>query len=241
MYHPAPVIPSLLTVADLSVSPESDPMADTLTGSVAIGANRLVLDHILLPHVEVAIWTRQPPSSVQDALLHWAQSASGPVQWRWPAPSTAWTALLAQLPAAVATWLEQDVQRLVLDMARWSQRRQLTVSLGPIAHDHCTRFHIDWLHMRLLCTYVGAGTQWIADADVRREALQLPLGPEGRQPGLLEPHGVVQQAAAGQVLVAKGHGHPHQLGGWVHRSPRVEDPSHPRVVLVVSAMAKEAL
>jgi hypothetical protein len=48
-------------------------------------------------------------------------------------------------------------------------------------------------------------------------------------------------ASAGEVLVAKGHGHPHQVSGLVHRSPRVADPSTPRVVLIISAMPHEVL
>ncbi len=226
-----------LVSAATSTPPSDTPYSDT----VATGPDRSALDAILLPHIELAIWSRQTPTDVQAALLQWAKTASGPVQWRWPAPNAAWMELLAALPPAVATWLEADVHRLVHDMSRWSQRRQLTVVLGPIAHDHCTRFHVDWLPLRLLCTYVGPGTQWIANADVCREALPLPIGPQGHQAGLLQSDGAIQVASAGEVLVAKGHGHPHQVSGLVHRSPRVADPSTPRVVLIISAMPHEVL
>lgn len=80
----------------------------------------------------------------------------------------------------------------------------------------CPRFHVDRVGLRLLCTWMGEGTEWLADEDVIREEL-------GHQPGgwgeVRRPGAPIQRMDPFAVGVFKGEGWPGNAGrGAVHRS-----------------------
>lgn len=74
----------------------------------------------------------------------------------------------------------------------------------------CPRFHVDHIPLRLLCTYLGPGTQWLDEA---KAGCAARIGDRDR-------HGVVRQAEPGDLVLLKGDGwHENEGGGAVHRSP----------------------
>lgn len=202
----------------------------------AYGDSREVLQEVGAPDVTVAVWSRTIPPDVQAGLAAWAAAEPEPLVWHWPLQGPRWSDVLSALTPDAAAWLQADVERWVRDMARWSQRHHLAVRLGWVTDATCPRFHVDWLPLRLLCTYVGPGTEWIAPEDANCAALQAPAGADGLQVGLLRTGAAVRRAGAGEVLVGKGRGHPHRVCGFVHRSPAIPHRNLARVVLVISAM-----
>ena len=86
----------------------------------------------------------------------------------------------------------------------------MAVRLDVVDTDACRRFHADYVPLRLLCTYVGPGTQWHRCDRADR----------------------VEQLAAGEVAIFKGRDalDPPVL---LHRSPPISRTGERRLLLVL--------
>jgi hypothetical protein len=95
--------------------------------------------------------------------------------------------------------------------------RSVGIRMTATRRRECPRFHVDRVGLRLLCTWMGEGTEWLAQEDVVREQL-------GHQPGgwaeVQRPGALVHSMDPFAVGVFKGEGWPGNAGrGAVHRSP----------------------
>jgi hypothetical protein len=100
-----------------------------------------------------------------------------------------------------------------------------------LADDGCRRFHVDHTRLRLLCTYRGPGTEWLAHDQVDRQALA------AHQPNdAILRHGQPRHLEPFWVGVLKGERFPGNAGrGLVHRSPPVADTGTTRVLVCLDA------
>lgn len=104
--------------------------------------------------------------------------------------------------------------------------RAVTLRLETLHDDGCRRFHVDRVHLRLLCTYLGPGTEWLTEDQVDREALATHLPNEAILRG-----GVPQRLEPFQVAILKGERYPGAAGrGQVHRSPPIAAAGTARVL-----------
>ena len=78
--------------------------------------------------------------------------------------------------AASMEALAEDIQMLVNLFCGISDASHARIRLGRIENDACRLFHADSLHMRMLCTYAGPGTEWLDSDNARHEE----LGSRGR-------------------------------------------------------------
>ena len=132
-----------------------------------------------------------------------------------------------ELPFAVndipggTEWIE-DV-RLQLSMYReLLDTERVGVRLATLAAPMCPRFHVDHVPCRLISTYGGPGTEWLADAIVDRSTFEPILG---TAPRAVAPFGVALFKGT-----AWGEG---GTSGIVHRSP----PTHePRLLLTLDSV-----
>lgn len=109
---------------------------------------------------------------------------------------------------------------------------RLRVQLGVLDSRKCPRFHVDNVGVRLLCTYAGEGTEWIAERDLDRERLRSCAVDEAPL-----RRGAVQQVQRFDVLTMKGSAWPgNRAHGAVHRSPAASSVT-PRLVLTIDAAA----
>ncbi|HEY8067041.1 MAG TPA: DUF1826 domain-containing protein [Methylosinus sp.] len=65
-------------------------------------------------------------------------------------------------PAWLADWLVDDVMRLANFYREATRAGEIRVRLETIADDACRLFHVDFVRFRLVTTYRGPGTQWLA-------------------------------------------------------------------------------
>jgi hypothetical protein len=86
---------------------------------------------------------------------------------------------------------------------------RIKVLEGPM----CPRFHVDKVPCRMLKTYAGPATEWIAHEQVDSDAVRAGHP----QPTL--PGGHIQQLATGAWSLLKGGTWDGDFGGVVHRSP----------------------
>jgi hypothetical protein len=137
-----------------------------------------------------------------------------------------------------------DTPLLAADVAFWVEvLMELTgasgagVRLARVESALCPRFHVDRVVLRVVLAYVGSGTEYLLDEDVDRRWLgHAARGAPDAESGLIRPHGAVQRADEGAVVLLKGEAWAGNEGrGAVHRSPPAS-PDAPRLVLTIDPM-----
>jgi hypothetical protein len=125
------------------------------------------------------------------------------------------------LPGAAApARFQRELEGVVELFADLFGSERLGLRLGTLDAPMCPRFHVDRVGVRLLCTYVGAGTEYLEDAEVRREGLGVAAPGGSVTEGAARPSAVVRQVAPFSVVLLKGEAWPDNEGrGAVHRSP----------------------
>lgn len=201
------------------------------------------LASIATPHVNACIFRRSLPLVLERALR--ARVRELPPDHACHGHDAIATASRfaheAGLEAQASALFCRDVHRLATAFSAALDRTSLSVRLDVISTDKCRRFHADYKHVRLLCTYVGPGTEWVEERDLDREALRLRDAPDGstfeRTNARIVPDPLaIHRANPGDVLLLKGESYPGNRGrGAVHRSPPIERAKHDtrRLVLTV--------
>ena len=183
----------------------------------------------------IAIWQRPVDTSVQEQAATLLSSrplalrlSLTPVQLA----EDVSTALIASCAAlSRRSVLLQDIQRLAGHFAAiastLSTARAFTLRLETLEGEGCRRFHVDRVQLRLLCTYLGPGTEWLAADQVDRAALA------GHRPNeAIVRWGEPQRLEPFWVAILKGELYPGAAGrGQVHRSPPMAVPGTPRLLL----------
>lgn len=111
--------------------------------------------------------------------------------------------------------LRDDVAGLLELFATLTGAEAIGLRLNTLDQAIRPRLHVDRLALRLTCAYQGSGTEFLENADVRREN----LGPGGQTVGPVE---AIQRADKFDVCLLKGELWPENSGrGAAHRSPDV--------------------
>lgn len=112
-------------------------------------------------------------------------------------------------------WLIEDIAALADTFAAVMAAPYLRLRLSPVDTNACSRFHIDALTARLICTYRGTGTQYGISVD-------------GGQPDR------IITVATGTPIVLRGTNWPEiPASDLLHRSPPIEGTGETRLVLVL--------
>lgn len=125
------------------------------------------------------------------------------------------------------TWLGL-ARPLVLLFAELFEAERVGVRLALSDRPLCPRFHVDNVVCRLVVSLAGAGSEFIAQDDVRRGSLGASDSPVERQGAL------VHQVDTLDMVLMKGEAWPQNQGrGVVHRSPAGTEP---RLVMTVDLL-----
>ena len=129
-------------------------------------------------------------------------------------------------------FLEQDIASLARSLGAAMGRRHLHGQLAIMARDGCRKFHADNVSLRLLCTYVGPGTEWIPNENVeRRNLARTDVDFETANRSVLRRPDGVRRCGAGDILILKGEAFDRNRGsGAVHRSPPIVEHELRRLV-----------
>jgi hypothetical protein len=115
----------------------------------------------------------------------------------------------------------RDIARLTAAFCDLFETGSVGLRLRTLNQAMCPRFHVDFVPCRLVCTYGGRGTEWLADDEVDRSKLGL-AGSKGlpdEDSGLIL--GSVRAMPAYAVALMKGATwEGRDYPGAVHRSPR---------------------
>lgn len=194
------------------------------------GADPQILDMVTEPDVHTALWER-----TLDPLV------AGYAQW------------LVAHPIELQGSVDEVVRHLPQGLGRDAFGRELNAlserfatwmgapgaaELRTVTTDKCAKFHVDYYALRLITTYVGAGTEWLPEEHVDPAAFarrEVDIAAFNRSIAAAD---AVRRLDAGHVLVMRGRGWPGPvvgLGGTVHRSPPIQALGGRRLVLSLTA------
>ena len=197
-----------------------------------------VLDELLSSSSSnLAVWRRSLPDGLSQTLETWVRSGAQPTDRRFSLATSSLEPWLEGLPPGEARrWLEQDILQLLRNFCAALGETELRLVLGPVLNDRCRKFHVDYLRMRMLCTYVGPGTEWVDEPWVRRDVLRTDEDGSATNQQIVPDLDKVQRAGTGDVLWIRGREDRLGWRGGVHRSPPVAGTGQVRLVLAASTM-----
>lgn len=191
---------------------------------------------IFQPQVQLLCWQRPMPAGVAGYLDSLAASGSLRLGYR-GVLSAGEAPVLAAWPADAGRQALQDDITLLADMyATLLGCAQVGWRVEVLDGSMCPRFHVDRTGIRLVCTWQGAGTEWLVEADADRRYLGAASGGLPDTASGLMRGGQVGRSVAGDVLLLKGSLWQGNAGrGAIHRSPPVAGTA-PRVMLALDAL-----
>lgn len=180
-----------------------------------LGESPQVMTDILRDDVNLAVWQRRLPVQVEDfaeLVIHLDQPMSDErvieVNEQQPPRLTGLLREAADLEGyegfvADVTWLVEAFTCLL-------GARRVGLRLRVLDGAMCPRFHVDHVPLRLLTTYAGMGSEWLAEGHIDRSRLQVAQPPVDN----------IQRLATGEVALLKGEKWVGNEGaGLIHRSP----------------------
>lgn len=193
--------------------------------SIASDIHPSALTDIYQSDVTIAIWQRQLSKNITDYAEHLM------------AVSPRWQTRFIQKPSQIAKQLEtelplspnrqvfiDDLMQVVDMFSCLFELDYVGFRLAVLSTAMCPKFHVDRVPSRLICTYAGAGTEWLVAEHVER-----------LEKGRVNPKPEAQSKAleVGDVALLKGEAWEGNEGrGLVHRSPPANDVT-PRLVLTL--------
>ena len=191
-------------------------------------------DEVLDEDVNLFCWKRTEEVAIQDFLTAVINQRPAPLVF-----SANQENLRVQLEVLRHTWDDlaevngdafwEDLYQLVHDFLSFSDTHSGTVHLRVIDDNACSKFHVDGYNLRLFTTYIGQGTQWLAEQFTNRKGL-------GKTNELIiRNENEIQQMKPFEVGILKGEipGKRRKLKGIVHRSPPIEHVGEKRIILRV--------
>jgi hypothetical protein len=187
------------------------------------------------PEVTVVTLRRALPRALSDEVFRLACAPWARRLFSLPATPNGADRARAELP---------ELPHLAKDVWSWSEVlaeltgcERIGVRLSRVSSALCPRFHVDHVTVRLVCTYVGPGTEFISNGEVDRRWLgHAAQGVADEESGLLRCPQAIEAAAPGDLVLLKGEAWPEQFGkGAVHRSPPASE-LLPRLVMTLDPL-----
>lgn len=180
-----------------------------------------VLNQISLEHLNMAIWQRRyspAPKAIQE-LVDSQFSAIQCVFDRSESIETlgAYFDEHLNLSSPDAFYLYQDIMELAQAFISLCKDKVIGIRLERVTTDNCKAFHVDYISLRLLCTYHGRATDWLENTNVNR----LGLGQNNNEL-VVRDWRKVRKMKIHWVGILKGENFANNTGrGIVHRSPQI--------------------
>ena len=121
-----------------------------------------------------------------------------------------------------------DIMRLATLFDAETISGKMNLQLKIVTTDMCRLFHVDSYRQRLLCTYLGPGTEWLDHSNVERKAIG-----KGSNENIVKDITAINRANAFDVLMLKGKKYGKGELAVVHRSPPIVLHNKTRVLLKI--------
>ena len=124
--------------------------------------------------------------------------------------------------------LIDDILRLATLFEATTKSGKIKLQLEIVTTDMCRLFHADYYRQRLLCTYLGPGTEWLDHSNVNRHALG-----KGSNNNIVKDETAINRANTFDVLILKGQNYGEGELAVVHRSPPIMRYNKMRILLKI--------
>lgn len=186
------------------------------------GSDPSALATIYNDSTNIAIWQREQ----HDTLEAYAQAWSAQQPSHTPKVMLSLSNMNSQLETLLPdldgkALFKEDIALLVDMFACLFDLGQVGLRLTPLTKAMCPRFHVDNIPCRLVTSYGGLGTQWLAEDNLNRQFLGRGAnGLSDDESGIMKQCDKIQQLATQDVAILKGSGwEGNEHFGIVHRSP----------------------
>lgn len=187
------------------------------------------LSQIQKPEHNLAIFKRKPKRAIVQFLSKFKRKRLHVRQTLAPA------SVAAALRSELARFEDCDGKRDLIDdidalanfFARLTNANRLHLHLDVIRTDQCKKFHCDFYPLRLLCSYVGKGTEYLENDNANRDGeTNDEIVRDWRKVKRLNPF---------DVAILKGEFEGNVGNGIMHRSPPIEAEGGYRILLRIDA------
>lgn len=200
-----------------------------------VGETPKALTAIYQDNCNLAVWqqgvTKELVSRLSDSLVEYAfPSLSSIVE-----PAEARALIMERYHDLPDVSMFADHVALLVDMfCCLFDLKAAGLRLKKLDTAMCPKFHVDHVPCRLVVTYCGVATQWLAEANINRQKLGIAsAGLSDEQAGIYNQAEAILQLNTGDVALLKGEKWLGNEGqGVVHRSPVVSANSS-RIVLTL--------
>lgn len=209
-----------------------------ITRTAAISENPDVLADIYKDNINMAIWQRELPMELRGAIAAFIEDTPRYREAVTIAPNTTQQAIFKSLKGAeCAQALSEHVAELVDMFCYLFELKQVGLRLATLDRAMCPKFHVDRVPCRMLTTFQGVATEWLAHDIVDRSKLGAgSAGLSDADSGIYPDKRHIQQLHCGDVAILKGETwHGNENAGLVHRSPLVP-PGTRRLVMTLDYM-----
>lgn len=124
--------------------------------------------------------------------------------------------------------LVNDITSIAANFFSKTHTKKIRIQLQLITDNMCRLFHMDNNTQRLLCTFKGAGTQWLEEDNLNRSWLG-----KGDNNKIVKDFDKVKKANEFDILILKGNRYSESIDGAVHRSPPINEEKQTRVLLKI--------
>lgn len=207
-----------------SVVEIADYQVDEKVRLMTRGTEPAVLGDIYHEEINLAVWQRDHSSEFKEGVQSFLLEHPTFKAQMTVTPETIASSLKRVFERTNGTAeLEEDISELVDMYCYLFELKQAGLRLSVLDRAMCPRFHIDRVPCRLVTTYVGSATEWIAHEHVDRS--KLGAGNKGKpdnETGIYREEKHISQLSEGDVALLKGETWENNEGaGLVHRSPAV--------------------
>lgn len=122
----------------------------------------------------------------------------------------------------------KDIVELSNIFFNLTSSKKIEIQIDLISTNMCRLFHEDNMRQRLLCTYLGEGTEWLEESNLKREGLR-----KGCNKKIVRNFHKIKQAKTFEVILLKGSRYGKNTLSHIHRSPEIEKDKTKRVLLKI--------
>jgi len=187
----------------------------------AYGSESSVLTDIYLEQTNIVIWRRELSESLKGSVANLLESKPNFQVSTTVTPEGALTSLSDAVADSHQIELYENIAELVAMFCCLFELKRVGLRLTALDRAMCPKFHVDNVPCRLITTYQGAATEWLAHQSVNRS--KLGIGSNGKpdhESGLYQHQRDIRQLNCGDVGLLKGElWEGNENAGLVHRSP----------------------
>ncbi len=195
-----------------------------------------IFERLFEDEISVCVWRRDPDPELTNYVRRVAPSLRPTRRERVSVRSGVSPIVLSDFPEAPQKRrLLEDLRGLVDLFATLADVDGVGVRIVCMNAPMCPRFHTDRVSLRLLCTWLGPGTEWVERSLLDEMSTASSLSPRiGTQS---EAETVVHRMRCFDIGVFKGELWPRRATRAVlHRSPPLGSPTEHRVIVSLDAL-----